>query len=106
MVGLLSVPLSVAVVVGALLGMFALEPAFKSAGHRDIWLFLTLAVFFIIVYLLRNRMSGALDAWVLGVRGGRLTREGTGALSFRDARFAAETKALTDARGAESAPVG
>lgn len=92
--GVLCAVLSIVAVFGSLLGMFALEPIFKSWGQRDVWLLLTLGVFLAVLYFVRNWVSPVLDARLLGVRGVRLTKQGMGSLRFRDDEFGAEAAAL------------
>ena len=100
--GILFGVLSFFATLGVLFGMFALEPLFEASGQRDLWLWLTLGTFCVAVYFARNWVSPLLDAWLLGVRGVRLTRSGIGTLQFRDRDFAAEAAALTQKEGTTS----
>jgi hypothetical protein len=87
--------LSIVAVFGLLFGMFALEKYFVGWGQRNLWLWLTIGSFFASVYLARNWVSPLSDAWLLGVRGVRLTKGGIGTLKFRDHEFATEAARLT-----------
>jgi hypothetical protein len=82
-------------VFGVFIGMFSLEVFFTIWGQRDLWLWLTLGTFLVVLYFARNWPPPMLDASLLGVRGVRLTRTGIGTLQFRDREFAREAAVLS-----------
>jgi hypothetical protein len=67
-------------VFGVFIGMFSLVGFFTRWGQRDLWLWLTLGTFLVVLYFARNWPAPLLDASLLGVRGVRLTRTGIGTL--------------------------
>jgi len=92
--GVLFTIASIQSVIACLLGMLTLEPYFAAHGLRDTWLLLTLGVFLATVYFARNWLRPILDAWLMGVSGVRLDKDGFAVLRFRDAVFAAETEKI------------
>lgn len=90
---------ALALVVASLFAMHALLPLFESRGRRDVWLLITLGVFFATLYLARKWLTPLLDTCFLGVRGLRLGKgeKSKGTLWFRDDRFAQETQAAAGA---------
>ena len=93
-VGTLGIVFAVLAAIGWIMSMFVFEGFVLRFMPRELWLCMVLVGFFAAAYFARNLMTSALDAWLLGVCGVRLTKQGVATLWFRDDELANEIKAM------------